>query len=335
VSRGGARRGHRIAGAARALTRPGARMSLVSTLSRGAFWFLCAVGRPIGGVRPRRMYHWLARRAFPAAPEPARFRWHRDRWGHRFRVHPYYLIDRNIVAFGGHEPELLAFLAGAVRPGSVCVDAGANLGAVSLMLARCAGPTGRVHAFEPVPAVRARLAEHVGANGFADVVRIHDEALADETGTATFHVAAEAETNQGLGSLLHESRPGAMTALEVRTIRLDEFVEREGIERLDWIKMDVQGAEPLLLEGARRSLERFRPSLVLEVAPRDLSAIGWTSRALLAELERAGYRLYELDRSRHGRPIAADRVAADYRADAVLAVRPESTPDRVAGVPGR
>jgi FkbM family methyltransferase len=266
------------------------------------------------------MYHWLARRAFPDAPAADRFRWHRDRFGHRFRVHPYYLIDRNIVAFGSHEPELLAYLAGAVRPGSVCIDAGANFGAVTMLLAGAVGPSGRVHAFEPVPAVRARLVEHVAANGFDAIVAVHEEALAAENGTATFHVAADAEFNQGLGSLLHASRPGEMSEIPVRTLRLDDFVERAKLERLDWIKMDVQGAEPLLLAGARRVLERFRPSLVLEVAAGELAVIGCSPRDLLADLERGGYRLFELDHSRRGRPISADGVPPHYRAEAVLAL---------------
>jgi len=282
---------------------------------------LCLVGAPLGGVRPRRMYHWLAHAAYDRPPGAEAFRWHRDRWGFRFQLHPYYFIDRSILAFGGYDLPLLRFLHGRLRPGQVCLDVGANLGQVSVHMGALVRPGGRVLSFEPLPHVRERLVRHVAENGLAQVVEVHPLALADRTGTATFHFAERAVDNQGMGSLVMDEHPSLALRCEVRTMRLDDFVAERRIERIDWIKIDIQGAEPLFLEGARATLERDAPDLLVEVDADDLRAAGSTSRELLAQLDRLGYRAFELRRGRAGPAIDPRSVAPDFAADNVYCTR--------------
>lgn len=287
-----------------------------------AFRGLCLVGARFGGVRPRRLYHWLAGQAYGDAPPSARsFRWHRDRWGFRFELHPYYWIDRSILAFGGYDLPLLRFLHERLRPGAVCFDVGANLGQVTVHMAALVGPRGRVLSFEPLPHVRERLARHVAANGLDARVEMHPVALSNATGAATFHFAEAAIPNQGMGSLVMDDHPSLCKRCEVRTMRLDDFVEERQVERIDWIKLDVQGAEPLVLEGARATLERFSPELLVEVDPVDLRSGGFTSRSLLRSLGDLGYRAFPL---RHGSPgpaIDPRTVPEDWAADNVYCTR--------------
>jgi FkbM family methyltransferase len=284
-------------------------------LYRAIFRALCRVGYPIGGIRPRRIYHWLARRAYPGPPRgPEEFRWHSDRWGLRFLLHPYYLIDRDIIAFGNCEGQLLRFLHARIEPGMVCMDVGANLGEVTVHMAGIVGRGGRVHAFEPVPAVRERLAAHVHRNGMDEVVEIHPTALSSKSGTILLRCAGPAVSNQGMGSIAGQEREGDWRDIEVVTLRLDDFVERRGLERLDWMKVDVQGAEPLLLEGAVQTLGRLAPRIVIEVSPPDLAPLGQTSRDLLALLERLGYRSFEIRGLALGRPLHSSGIPPDYMA---------------------
>ena len=98
-------------------------MNLSRTLSRVLFRMLSSLGRPFGGLRPRRLHHILARRAFAAFREQD-FGWYRDRWGSELRLNPYYLIDRDIIALGVYDAGLHAVIEQRVRPGDVCLDLG-------------------------------------------------------------------------------------------------------------------------------------------------------------------------------------------------------------------
>ena len=290
---------------------------IAASVAAFAFRSLCVVGTPFGGVRPRRMYHALARAAWVRPPAADAFRWATDRWGFRFHLHPYYLIDRNILAFGAYDADLLRFVRAHVRPGDVCLDVGANLGQVTMHLGALAGPEGRVLAFEPLPHVRERLLAHVAANDLRSTVEVHPIALCDRTGTATFHFAEQAVDNQGMGSLVMDRHPSLALTCDVRTSRLDDFVAERGIERIDWIKIDIQGAEPLFLDGARDTLRRFELELLVEVDPVDLRAGGSTSRGLLRTLDGLGYRAFEIADGAPGSPIDPRTVSEEFAADNV------------------
>lgn len=125
----------------------------MNSLYRIAFRLLCLAGAPIGGIRPRRMYHWLARRGWHH-PE---FKWYHDRRGQKLLLSPHIHLDRCIIAFGEYDKELHLGLELCVKPGMTCFDIGANIGAVSLHMLKLVGRRGRVHAFEPVPPVFERL----------------------------------------------------------------------------------------------------------------------------------------------------------------------------------
>jgi FkbM family methyltransferase len=281
------------------------------------FEMLCTVGRPLGGIRPRRMYHWLARRAF----EKPAYRWYRNRWGCELYLSPYYHIDRCIIAFGTYERALHDFLEHNVRPGMVCIDIGANLGEVAMHMARKTGSSGRVLAFEPIAPVRARLEQHVEQNGLGEVVSVESLALSDGEGRVTMSYATAAEPNQGMGSMANIANAHTSLRIEVLTQSLDALVAARGLPRIDLIKIDVQGAEPLVLAGARETLARFSPDLVIEVSPEDLRFSGTDSRALCASVEALGYSLFELRNAGALRSLRAAELAPDFAADNVYCTR--------------
>src|SRR4051812_23750848 len=102
---------------------------MLDSFYRMAFRALARIGRPIGGVRPRRMYNWLARRGFHSYREND-FVWQCDRWGSELKLSPFYLVDRDILVTGSYEEPLHRLIRDRVRPGMVCFDVGANIGAV-------------------------------------------------------------------------------------------------------------------------------------------------------------------------------------------------------------
>lgn len=246
-------------------------------LLRVAYRAICAIGRPIGGVRPRRVYQALARCAY-TRPD---FRWTRNRWGHELYLSPHYHLDFEIISFGTYDPSLHQFIERHVQPGMYCADVGANLGEMALHLGQRVGPGGRVFAFEPVPHVFRRLSDNIFRNHLQTTVHARQIALLNQQTTVLIGHPAEDAFNQGLGSIVNADRMASFRQTAVVGTTLDDFVNQEQMPRLDFMKLDIQGAEYLLLDGARETLARYAPDFVMEVSPLDLAPAGLTSRDLL------------------------------------------------------
>jgi len=290
-------------------------MALGSFLARSAFEAAVLVGRPFGGIRPRRIYHWLARAGYQK-PMPS---WRTTGLGVRMKLSPFYQLDRSIIAFGEYDQPLHEFFRRFVRPGMVCIDAGANIGDSTLHLAKLVGPTGRVYAFEPAPFPRLRLAEHVAANNFDDRVSISPCALADHAGSATLSYSQPEVENQGMGSLVNRDNHVVTQSVEVPLQALDAFVSEMKIAKIDLIKVDIQGAEPMFLRGARATLARQRPVMCMELSPLDLAASGLDSAELVGMLEGIGYAVHVLSPDgTAGTVLASDAVAKSHRTNNVI-----------------
>lgn len=281
------------------------------------FWASVWVGRPVGGLRPRRIVHWLARKAYGGAkPERRAFRVWRDRYGNRLWLHPHYFIDYQVIAFGAYDAPLHRLLKQVVKPGMVCLDVGANIGCVTTHLGRLVAPSGMVFGFEPVPHLFQRLSGNVAASGCAPNTSLHDLALSRECGATTIRVADQDCDNQGMGSLRNTDHPELKATLHIRTVTLDQFVRDRRLKRLDLIKMDVQGAEPWVIEGSVETLRRFHPRLLLEVSPYDLHSFGKTPADLLGTLEALGYEFHRVERSgRIGVRLPGSSLPSDFSTD--------------------
>ena len=294
--------------------------------ARVAFWLAAILGRRFGGIRPRRLVHWLAAQAYGSAdPRPDEFRWYRDIWGNSFLLHPHFLLDYQIIAFGAYDPALHLFLENFVTPGMVCFDVGANIGAVSLHLASLTGPNGKVFCFEPVPYLFRRLQMNTEHSRHPAILDIRQLALSDANGKSVFHMAKASCRNQGMGSLVNDDHPQLSSCVEVTTMTLSEFCRIEKVSRIDFIKMDVQGAEPFVLLGGRDVLSRHKPNLMIEISPYDLGLGRWTSPRLVALLEDLNYRCFPLlENGRPGSAIAADSIPPNYWRENVYCVSKES-----------
>lgn len=160
-------------------------------------------------------------------------------------------------------PGFPAILGKFCRPGSTAIDAGANIGQWSLPMARLVGPSGRLFAFEPMPRASGSLRKTFRVNGFRHA-EAYPLALSDVEGRATLHMASSATgiVDSGVSSLERQA-PGS-TPIEVQTVTLDEFLKDHEIPPISFIKIDVEGHEARVLAGARLTLRRHRPALVIE-----------------------------------------------------------------------
>jgi FkbM family methyltransferase len=145
-----------------------------------------------------------------------------------------------------------------VSLGQMVLDIGANLGLHSVLLSKLVGLTGRLHAFEPNPALLATLRLTIAGLGNAT---LHPFALSSRAGTATFFVPADHQK----GSLADWLEPfgGSATPVACEQRRLDDLVRDGTVPQPDFIKCDVEGAELLVFEGARSTLDRRDAPIVL------------------------------------------------------------------------
>jgi FkbM family methyltransferase len=176
-------------------------------------------------------------------------------------------------------PEEYAALKVFVHPGATVLDVGANIGAYTLLFAKCVGTTGHVYAFEPAPASRAGLARHVLINGVGDRVTIRHEAVSNAAGSRWF---LESGTD-GANRLAPSADP---RTIEVPVVTIDEFCSASRVIP-DVIKVDVEGAELDVLRGARRTIARCGASLALfvELHPTLWSATGISRADIERELD--------------------------------------------------
>jgi len=187
------------------------------------------------------------------------------------------------------EPELAA-LGRFLAPGGVFVDAGANIGLFTLMAAAIVGPGGRVLAVEPGRESLARLDANLALNHLPQVQVIR-AALAAEPGTARlFHV--QLGDDPQAYSLLPEAAATESEAVPVTT--LDLLAAQQGLARLDCFKLDVEGAEPMIIAGGRASLARFRPIVIFEVNTPVALARG-DAAASFEALTGMGYAVHRLE----------------------------------------
>jgi FkbM family methyltransferase len=195
-------------------------------------------------------------------------------------------IERSIYLYGLYEFHTTQAFLSLLRPGMTFVDGGAHVGHYTLLAAKRVGPEGRVVAFEPEPRNRERLERNVALNDFSQVA-VLPFALFDREGEVAFARAPEGDT--GTGAI---SANGAIDA--VNTVRLDDIFAREGIERLDVLKLDIEGAEAPALAGAAGLLERARPAVLFEVNRIGVTNDGVSAPALDV-LRGHGYRLYAIE----------------------------------------
>jgi len=222
------------------------------------------------------------------------------------------IVDTSDVGLSSHllldgywEMWLTELLARLVKPGMKVVDVGANLGYFTLLMADLVGPTGQVHAFEPNTDLARRMAQSLAINGFSDIARVHEQALADTEAEVMLVVPVDEPKN---GHLLPADHPASNDAsIEshfMRTRRLDSYAE---LYDADIIKIDADTSEMTIWHGMSGILESGRSlTIVLEFARVRYADPG----AFLDRIVADGFRLSEITLEGGVQPTDRDAVLA-------------------------
>jgi FkbM family methyltransferase len=190
-------------------------------------------------------------------------------------------------------------LRGLVHAGDVCMDVGAAAGLYTMALSHLAGPTGRVHSIEPLPFANLHLARLVKVRQ-AGNVRRHAVALGAQPGVDIMHVPLGRFGFVTGRSFLDRSAAGPdpnveftyQVAVAVTVDTLDALCAREGIDRLHFVKVDVEGAELQVLEGGKQVITDFRPVMLIEIEARHTARYQHTPDEVTAWMFDCGYTMY-------------------------------------------
>lgn len=207
-------------------------------------------------------------------------------------IDPSRNMGSSIYWTGFHEFRELLFLHHYLKPDMVLVDAGANIGLFTVFAARRV-KSGKVIAFEPVPSMARWLDENISLNRLQNVVTVPC-GLSDSEGVLPIYEIAS--SHEGLSTLY----PGALqqaAVTEVPVKRLDDLFGSYGTDRLDFIKIDIEGGELPALRGAAACIRNHRPAVMVEINQGTYASAGYTPADVYAFFRSLNYRPYEIGKT--------------------------------------
>ncbi len=192
-------------------------------------------------------------------------------------------MQSRIFWLGFYNESIVSFLNNFLQPGMTVIDVGANIGEITLVAAKRVTPTGKIISFEPVTTINSLLEKNLQKNNISWVTTVK-QGLADKNGDAIIFTSSNDDTNNleniGLGTIY----PMGERKVPIETISIstmDKYLEEFPIEKLDLIKIDIEGAEIPCLLGAIKTIIKFRPHIILETQEETYTAAGYTPKYLL------------------------------------------------------
>jgi FkbM family methyltransferase len=160
-------------------------------------------------------------------------------------------------ALGTYEPQISQLIQKHLKPNQVALDIGANIGYFSLLMAKQVGLKGTVVAFEPIPSVYNSLYQNLSLNHCLQV-KAEQKAVADKVGEANMHF-------DEASPLSFLSKLDNMGNLTVPVITIDDYLKTQSLTDLNFVKIDVEGAEDRVIAGMLQSLQNFKPTVLVEI----------------------------------------------------------------------
>jgi FkbM family methyltransferase len=213
--------------------------------------------KPLGKSRRaffNALLYGVIRSVWNHLPDMSNFTFTASLGGSQVRFRPFVMHDFLFVlanANQNHEPLVQAVFK--PKPGEVMVDVGAHIGLYTMRAAKAVGSYGRVISAEPDPQSYALLKENIRLNGLANV-HAENAALSDCSGQMTFYAC----TDPSLSGFELQPKAKLREKRVVKTLTLDELLDMLGVEQVNWIKLDVEGAETKVLRGAEKLLRRAK-----------------------------------------------------------------------------
>lgn len=200
----------------------------------------------------------------------------------------------SVFFLGSFEKPETDIASAFIDKGSTCLDVGANFGWYTTLFSVLAGDGGSVHSFEPVPATFRELQRNCELLDTSPNVVLNNLALGDKEGSVSVHLFEGMST--GHASLSSQARRDAAN-FECRMITLDSYLEEKAVEHVDFVKVDIEGAEMMFLKGAGRLFrQKVPPVFLMEMALQQTSNFGYKPNDLIEFIGNAAlYDFYAVD----------------------------------------
>lgn len=214
------------------------------------------------------------------------YRDHIDVFGHKIYLDPndsLYLFINEI-----YEPYETELISSIIKPGSVVLDIGANIGYHTLLFAKLVGQSGKVFAFEPSSANFRLLEKNVSINGYPNVI-LEQKAVSNRNEKKKLYLN---EWNTGMHTIYKPQQHASLDSVEIDTISLDNYFSNYG-GKIDFIKMDIEGSEYTALEGMQTILQRQNDiKLLVAFNPSAIREYGYKPEQQIDLLVSNGFKVY-------------------------------------------
>jgi FkbM family methyltransferase len=210
--------------------------------------------------------------------------------GKSYHGHAVRLPTRYVNYFpAGYEKDNFDFLTAAVKQGDTVLDVGAHIGLFAVIASKLTGANGKVIAFEPAPATFNLLQQTVKINKAANIITTIQKAVGSEPGKTTFFISdSVADNSNSLVSYLGD-RP--LNGIDIDITSIDTIATEKKLEKINFIKIDVEGAEYDTLRGAAVTFKTFRPHAIVAIHPVPIVAKGDKLEAIYDLIVSLNYRI--------------------------------------------
>ena len=201
------------------------------------------------------------------------------------------IIGKSIYLNGVYEEKSTCFLSSQIKNGMTILDIGADIGYYTLLFAKNVGSKGKVYSFEPIPRAKWYLDRNILMNGLNNV-RTFNFALFDKSGQVCLE-------NPFVKSKINPSKEKlSRNDIIVEMKMFDKWKLKEGIDNVDFVKLDVEGAELNVLRGMKNTLKKQHPKLLIEIHTHQLKDFGFFPSDIIEFLSELGYKFEPVDKTK-------------------------------------
>lgn len=227
-----------------------------------------------------------------------------------FHGHSLRLPTRYINYFpSDYEVDNFNFLKQHCKANDVVLDIGAHIGLFAVVAGQLTGPGGKVFAFEPAPSTNALLKKTVSINNMGAVIEPRNEAMGKENGKTTFYVSdGEADNSNSLVSYKEDRK---LHGIDITILTIDGFVQQKNLSRVNFMKIDVEGAEYDAIRGGSTTFKNLRPYCILAIHPEPIAAKGDQLEDIYDFVFNLGYKITFEDKEMSREAFCANKEMID------------------------
>ncbi|MBX2898803.1 MAG: FkbM family methyltransferase [Cyclobacteriaceae bacterium] len=213
-------------------------------------------------------------------------------------------LMNTILWSGSHyERNTIRIIKEFIKPGFAAMDVGAHIGYFSLLMGKQIGPNGAIYVFEPQSELNSQIRRTLEVNDVTNFV-LEDLLLAGYEGEVLFHEAKDSGHSSISDSIIDSE---SVITVKKRATTLDQYCIENGIKRLDFLKLDVEGAEWVILgPGADYVLSELRPILLVEIHQQQITKLGGSVNELLNRLTSKGYEVQQISSKKFSLDLITD-----------------------------